>query len=179
MYHDCSLLYIIYPVVGFFFSSYPCTPICSPGLPLSFPIPFTSLSHATTIWRMYLGHTIPFKGRNCLIGYLVNPLWSLETLAHAKARYGREYDYEVPACCPWFVSSLTWFLKMTCCIGRQGDVLDFMQDCRWSPFWVWSPYRGPNPPKGYIGTCRVCREPWASTTVGNTPWIPGNAQILL
>ena len=53
--------------------SFPCTPTCGLGLPLSFTISFISLSHATTIWRMYLEYTIPFKGRNHLIGYLVNP----------------------------------------------------------------------------------------------------------
>ena len=25
----------------------------------------------------------------------------------------------------------------------------------------------------------MCREPWASTTVDNTPWIPGDVQRLL
>jgi len=24
---------------------------------------------------------------------------------------------------------------MNCCIGRQGDTLDFMQDCRWLSIW--------------------------------------------
>ena len=95
---------------GLPFISYSCTPTCGPGLPLSFPIPFISLSHATTIWRMYLGHTAPFKSRNHLIGYLVNPPWNLETLAHAKAHYGRACHYEVPTFRPRFVSSLTRFL---------------------------------------------------------------------
>lgn len=56
----------------------------------------TYLSLATPIRRMYLGHTIPSKGYNYLIRYLPNPLWSLETLAHAKAHYGRACHYEVP-----------------------------------------------------------------------------------
>jgi len=39
MYHDCSLLYITYPGVGFPLSSYPYAPLYGPRLPLSFPIP--------------------------------------------------------------------------------------------------------------------------------------------
>jgi len=112
------------------------------GCPFSFPTPFISLSHATTLWRTYLGHIIPFKSWNHLIGYFVNSIWSLETLAHDKAHYGRACYYEMPTRCPWFVSSLTWFPLMTCCTRRLGDVLDLMQNCRWSPFWLWSPYMG-------------------------------------
>ena len=110
MYHDCSRLYIIYLGVGLLSSSYPCTIICGLGLPLSLLIPFTPLSHATIIWRMYLGHIIPSKGRNHLIRYLVNPFWSLETLAHAKTYYGSACHYELSTCCRWFVSSFTWLL---------------------------------------------------------------------
>ena len=40
MYHDCSILHITYPGVGFPFSSYTCATICGRQLPLSFPIPF-------------------------------------------------------------------------------------------------------------------------------------------
>lgn len=79
------------------------------GCPFSFPTPSISFPNATTFKRMYLGHIIPFRSRNHLMGYLVNPIWSLETLAHAKADYGRAFHYEFPTCFPWFVSYFTQF----------------------------------------------------------------------
>lgn len=92
------------------FVSDPCTLTCDSGLPLHPLLCSITLSHVTTIWRMYQGHTIPFKSRSHPIRYLVNPPWSLETLAHATTHYGRACHYEVPTCCPLFVNYLTWFL---------------------------------------------------------------------
>lgn len=57
------------------------------------------------------------------MGYLINPIWSLETLVHAKAHYGRIGHYEVPTCGPWFIIFLHDFLndllyyKARGCIG--------------------------------------------------------------
>ena len=88
----------------------------------------TSLSHATTIWGMYLGYTIPSKGRNHLIRYLANPLWSLETLIHAKDLYGKAWHYEVHTLLSMVCNLFYTITPMTCCTGRLADALDRIQD---------------------------------------------------
>ena len=103
---------------------------------------------------MYLGHTIPFKGRNHLIGYLANPLWSLETLAHAKAHYERACHYEVTTLLSMVCNPLYTITLMTYCTGKIRDALDLIHNCKWCPFGfglpIWCPFG--------FGTWMVCVE---------------------
>ena len=105
----------------------------------------TYLSLATPIRGMYLEHTIPFKGWNHLIRYLANPLWSLETLAHAKAQYERACHYEVPTLLSMICKLFYPIILMTGCTGSLGDALDLTQDYRWFPFGFSLPIWDPNP----------------------------------
>ena len=103
---------------------------------------------------MYLRHTITFKGRNHLIGYLANLLWSLETIAHAKAHYERACHYEMTTLLSMVCNVLYTITLMTCCTGKIRDTLDLVQNCKWCPFGfglpIWCPFG--------FGTWRVCVE---------------------
>ena len=81
---------------------------------------------------------------------MANPLCSMETLAHAKAHYGRACHYEVPTLLSMICRLFYTITLMIGYTGSLGDALDLIQDCRWFPFGFGLPIRGPNPQRATL-----------------------------
>ena len=150
MYHDCSLLHVIYPVVGFPLSGCLYAPIYGQDWPSHSLVCFTYLSLATPIQRMYLGPTIPFKVQNHLIRYMVNPLWNMDTLAHTKAHYGRALHCEVSILLSMICKLCYTIILMIGCTRSLGSTMDFIQVCRWFPIAFGLPIWDPNPQRATL-----------------------------
>ena len=81
---------------------------------------------------------------------MANPLWSLETLVHAKAHYGRGGHYEVPTLLSMICKLFYLIILMIGCTGSLGDALDLMQDYKWFPFEFGLPIQHPNPQRSTL-----------------------------
>ena len=103
---------------------------------------FTYLSLSTPIGGMYLGYTIPFKGWNQLLRYLANPLWRMDTLAHAKAPYGRACHYKFTTLLSIIFNLFYTISLMACCTGRLGDAMVLIHNFRRFPLGFGLPIRG-------------------------------------
>ena len=76
--------------------------------------------------------------------YLANPLWSLETLAHAKVHYGRVCHYEVTTLLFMVSKHLYLIILMTDCTGpwKPRGRIGSYAGLQVVSIWFWLPYMG-------------------------------------
>ena len=69
----------------------------------------------------------------------------METVAHAKAHYGRAFHCEVPTLLSMICKLFYTIILMIGYTGSLGDTLDLIRDYGWFPFGFGLSIRDPNP----------------------------------